>query len=579
MRILVALALFFVSLLGASCLGQGDSDLPGPGESCGPGRPCREGFCFGFPGRQFCSLVCADDGDCPSGLVCEPEPEVANRICRPGVRCSDDTACPLGHVCDRERRICILSVRRDLCGSCTADAQCPEGGVCVRARATGERFCSAPCRDNHDCPYGFVCRVLEQDGIRFDGTELPLQCLPEAETCNAERPLCSPCEGDWECGGELDLCLENRRTGERRCGRSCKETCVWNELRRGHFDSVTGEPCTSGCPPGFACLDVGGGHQCVPERASCEDFCDATTPLGERMQCGPGRACDRERWTCISATDGRTCSPCLGDTCPSIGSRPSLCVVNHDTGESYCAAPCSSDAECRADYGPGFSCRSVEGRSVCLPDGGSCRAGTAPLGGACRAATDCAGLVCLLHGERGICSGPCRADADCGDARYVCCALTEEEPGWDCSLDPAEEGGICVPRGGRFGDECGGGRPPCENGYCLDVGSARVCTAGCETDEDCDRVSGRPGAFHCSSAWMEGEPLEEVDVCFPAGGGEIGSDCSFGPAACAEGICLEWRLGRICSRRCNVQHDCPPGWRCELTPRIGGGDFQVCLPP
>lgn len=579
MRSFLALALFFFSLLGAACLGEDDRDFARPGEPCDASRPCREGFCYGPIGRQFCSVVCESDRDCPSEFVCEPEAAVGNRICMPGTRCTDDTTCPLGHVCDRERGLCHLSVHRDLCGSCTADAQCPEGGICVRARSTGERFCSAPCQENQDCPFGFVCRSLEQDGVRYDGSARPRQCVPVAETCNAERRLCSPCEGDWECGGELDLCLENRLTGERRCGRGCRPNCVWNENLRGFFDRVTGEPCSSGCPPGFSCLDVGGGFQCVPEAASCESYCDATTALGERMQCGPGMACDRERWTCVPATDGRTCSPCNGDSCPSSGSRPSLCVVNHETGESYCAVTCTSDAECRADYGPGFSCRQVEGRNVCLPEGGSCRAGLAPLGAKCREAGDCAGRVCLRHGEQGVCSGPCRMDGDCGDSRYICCALADEAPGWDCARDPAEEGGICIPRGGRFGDECGGGRPPCEDGYCLDIGSARICTAGCNGDEECDRVSGRPGAFHCSSAWLHSDRVERVDVCFPAGGGEIGSDCSFGAAACAEGVCLEWRLGRICSRHCTTADQCPPGWRCDYAPRVGGGDFSVCLPP
>lgn len=578
MRTKPALALFFLSLLLASCLGGGDTDLPGMGEPCDVTRPCRDGFCYGTPGRQYCTAVCKGDDECGPDLVCEPEEEIGNRICQPGIRCVADTSCPLGHRCDRERQVCHLSVRRDLCGSCTTDAQCPPGGICVHARSTGERFCSAPCKGNDDCPSGYLCRSVERDGVRYDGTTLPRQCIPEAETCNAERPLCSPCAGDWECGGELDFCLENRLSGERRCGRSCKTTCVWNELLGGHFDNVTGEPCSSGCPPGFACLDVGGGHQCVPERASCDSYCDASTPLEERMQCGPGHACDRSSWSCVAATDGRTCSPCVAGSCPSAGSRPSLCVVNHDTGESYCAAGCSSDEECRADYGLGFSCREVEGRRVCLPDKGSCATGSAPLGAGCTSADDCAGSVCLLYGERGICSGSCSEDGDCGDARFMCCALAEEGAGYDCAEDPSEGGGICVPRGGRFGDDCEPGRPPCEDGYCLDIGSARVCTAGCGSDADCDRVSGRPGAFHCSRATLDSEHVERVNVCFPAGGGEIGSDCSFGSAACADGICLERTLGRICSRSCS-QEDCPNGWKCDLAPTLDGGEFRVCLPP
>src|SRR5690606_23601557 len=98
MRSFLALALFFFSLLGAACLGEDDRDFARPGEPCDASRPCREGFCYGPVGRQFCSVVCESDRDCPSEFVCEPEAAVGNRICMPGTRCTDDTTCPLGHV-------------------------------------------------------------------------------------------------------------------------------------------------------------------------------------------------------------------------------------------------------------------------------------------------------------------------------------------------------------------------------------------------------------------------------------------------------------------------------------------------
>lgn len=576
MRAVGPIVLFFLGVVVASCLGGDDGSLPGLGEACEADRSCREGFCYDRAGRRLCTTVCKSDAACWEGAVCVPEPSLGNRICLPGTRCSDDEDCPLGHRCDSETRVCHLAVERDLCGACTTDTQCPEGGICVRVRATGERFCSRPCADDEDCPNGFGCRALVQDGVAYDGRGAPRQCIPLAETCNARKPLCSPCAGDAECGSALDLCLEDRSTGVRRCGRSCRPSCLWDENRHGYFDRDTGAPCTSGCPPGFGCLDVGGATpQCVPEHRSCDDFCDASTPIEERVQCGPGRACDRSRNRCVPAIDGRSCAPCDRGTCPAGEGRPSVCLVNHDRGESFCAAACESDEACWLDYGLGFSCVDVEGRRLCLPDAGSCQVGMAPLGASCERGDECAGAICIRHGSAGFCSGPCGRDADCGDARWICCARDEE--GYDCSRPPEGGEGVCAPRGGRFGDACGPGLAPCEDGYCLRLGSERVCTASCATDADCDAASGSSGAYRCIGALVEGPGFERVDVCFPAGGGGLGSDCTFGPAACADGICLERTHGRICSKACWVD-DCPPGWRCDLAPTTDGTKFPVCLP-
>lgn len=292
------------------------------------------------------------------------------------------------------------------------------------------------------------------------------------------------------------------------------------------------------------------------------------------MQCGLGRICDRASWRCVPARDGRSCAPCQGGECP--GER-SICVANQERGEEFCASDCETSTDCLQDYGPGFSCREIEGRRVCLPDGGSCVSGVAPLGAACEQGADCQGSICLRRGAQGLCSGPCARDGDCGDSRWMCCARSEGDPGYDCDLELGELGGVCVPRGGRFGDACEPGRPPCEEGYCLDLGSDRVCTAGCESDADCDEISGRAGAYHCSGALLASETLERVSVCFPAGGGALGSDCSFGPAACADGICLEGLWERICSRGCHGEDDCPPGWSCDYA-TIDGAELLVCLP-
>lgn len=576
-RMLLALG---VVVALAACPEGPEGGLPGPGEPCGQDAPCRVGFCHVAPGGAFCSATCDEDASCPDGFVCLPEPAYQARICLPGARCDSDAACPAGHRCDVGTGRCYVAVARDLCGACTSDAQCPAGGLCVRSMSTGERFCSTPCKLQRDCPQGYGCRSLVQDGVSYDGIEAERQCLPLSSTCNARLPLCSPCAGDWECGAAWDLCLEDRRTGARFCGRHCSPTCVWSEDAGEHRDTQTGERCSGVCPPRFACLDVGGAHQCVPDEVGCEGFCEAETPLEERLACGPGGACDRASRRCVTALDGRTCAPCVQGSCPSDGAQQSTCLVNHETGESFCAATCDDDADCRAVSGLGFSCVDVEGRRHCVPDGGSCQVGVTPVGGACEAGADCAGGACLRFGERGLCSGACLGDEDCGDARWTCCAVSDESPGFDCEAE-REGPGLCVPRGGGFGDPCEAGRPPCEAGYCMDVGSGRVCTAACSDDADCDEVSLQSGAFQCLAAYLEGSDsvLDRVQVCYPRGGQEVGADCTFGPGACADAICLERKGGPVCTKECREDEACPPGWSCGVAETEDGIPWRVCLPP
>lgn len=524
-------------------------------------------------GGGVCSRDCDDERPCPQGLSCTLDPKLKARICTPGSPCGSEADCPSGHRCDPATGACYLPVRRDLCAPCTVDGQCPAGGRCMTARSTGERFCSGPCQGEGDCPDGFRCAEV-------DGAE-QRQCLPRSESCHAARPLCAPCVADWECGGGADRCLENLLTGERFCGVACRPSCVRDE-RGETYDLETGRPCEGACPINFGCMELPAADetyfQCVPNRHTCAGSCDATTPAEERVQCGPGRRCDPETRQCAPASDGRTCAPCVRDSdCAASGGR---CVVNRENGESFCAAPCAEDGACLAALGVGFSCVELEGGSFCVPESGSCTSGTLPLGHSCAegGAASCAGGICLRGAEEDVCSAVCTDDASCGDGRYLCCAVDGD--GWDCSKKPTGVGGVCVLRGGRFGADCEAGRPPCVDGYCLDLGGAKLCTAGCESDADCDRYAEASGAFVCREARTIGTgdaPGAPVSICFPAGGGGVGSDCSFGPAACAERICLRRERGDVCTKTCR-DGDCPSGWTCRQGLTVDGQALEVCIP-
>jgi hypothetical protein len=71
-----------------------------------------------------------------------------------------------------------------------------------------------------------------------------------------------------------------------------------------------------------------------------------------------------------------------------------------------------------------------------------------------------------------------------------------------------------------------------------------------------------------------------VKVCFPNGGGGIGTNCDFGPAACQSGICLTKESGNVCSQTCSSSSPCPTGYVCkaEVLAATPSSTSMVCVP-
>ena len=139
---------------------------------------------------------------------------------------------------------------------------------------------------------------------------------------------------------------------------------------------------------------------------------------------------------------------------------------------------------------------------------------------------------------------------------------------------PVSGMGVCAPLGGLFGDDCSPGRPPCQTGTCLDLGTARVCTVPC--------APGCPPNFTCRKAQLlsgADAGAQQVDVCFPVGGGQAGAACAFGPAACESGLCIRKGSGPVCTQTCTADAGCPAGWRCAQVLTVDNQSLQACLPP
>lgn len=587
--------------------------------ACGPGRPppipigepcdpaieseedgpvCADGLCVALDSNSgFCSRECADSAECPFGYLCEASGRYG-RVCKKLTGCTSDDECPSGHVCNEETGNCFVQVTRQLCSPCQDVSQCPAGGTCFTAIGSEERFCTEPCGAGGTCPLGFVCDNIPAG----EGGAVITQCVPEAQTCNFGKTLCSSCSGDVECGGAFDLCVRNVVSGEQFCGTSCRARVV--AAPEGSASPFVVEPVDSDCPANFSCVNIGevestdiqsenyrpqGSYQCVPNSNTCEAFCNSDNELKELQQCGLGRDCDAVAQRCEAALDGRQCAPCVStDDCRTGNHPENRCLVNDCPdcsfrGETFCSSPCQDDAACRSSFGPGFVCSTVvepdgESQGYCVPQRGTCVSGLGRLGDDCSesGAADCVAGVCLKAGSlASLCSLPCTADAECGDNRYRCCEVGDS--GYDCSPErraeagPLSGSGVCAPLGGLFGDDCSPGRPPCQTGTCLDVGTAQVCTVTC--------AGGCPAGFSCRQAQSEGGGT--VEVCFPEGGGATGSSCEFGPAACQSGLCIRKDSGPVCTAACTEASECPEGWACGPARAVDdeSQDYSICLPP
>lgn len=546
--------------LGSDCVLQKDAG-------------CASGLCLVLDSSTaYCSQACQGGTDCPTGFLCLPGGGGSGSVCQArgaGGVCGADADCPAGLKCDAAGGRCYIPVTRSACGPCTSDKQCGTG-VC-HTEGQGDSFCAPACGAGDSCAAGYACKA-DASGKH---------CEPTGGSCRGGRPLCAPCSGDLECGGPGDLCVRNLQSQETFCAVHCKVS--------------------ADCPSHFSCLDLSGAgsgpFQCIPDSSTCSGFCDATDAASVARECGLGSKCDLPNHSCVRLTDGSLCATCASDDdcikTSTTTSSSSRCVVNRTPGspflgERFCGSDCTLGActgtGCSPEpskCSPGFSCSGIGPHGVwpyqCVPASGSCQGEFGRLGDSCdrHGAADCSSSLCAQFGTEHRCTLSCGSDSACGDARWHCCSAVGTNR-YDCTKPPGANGGVCAPVGGSFGDDCAPGSPPCQEGLCLNLGTAQLCTRSCDATHTC--ASG----FSCESGALQNPDgsagSTSVQVCFPDGGGEIGSACAFGPAACRSHLCLKKDSGNVCTQKCAVSTDCPANWSCasELTP--SGDPENVCVP-
>ena len=453
-----------------------------------------------------------------------------------------------------------------ICQACDTSAQCGAPGALCLALPSGETVCGFDCSsDASVCPEETSCQVLDEannvaqcvrNDLLCDDPCLTVTC-DEGEVCDPFLggecvPVlgqCDPCDNNFQCGGENDLCLrfndEGSTTG---CTTDCSAdpTVCAPDTFCGTVTTAAGEVYQQCVPNIGTCTD-----RCVDVTCEGTDICDPRTGVCEP----PGGVCDG----CGSDVDcGGEADQCVGLRGPSCGSDADCAPDGFCVDEGYCVFPrcgvdCSADPQ---DCPSGTACYNVGDGSQCLPLRLTCEPTCDDV--VCEEGFNCDDVSgeCVAS-VIDICGGPCESSAACGGYNDLCvntgttsfCAQGCGDDGGPCPVgyicgELVADVNICFPNNDTFDcracldSDCGDGSV-CNpvDGSCVDEPLA------CEDGDIC------PDGFLCST--QEGR-------CDP-----IGSPCTYetrlsvcdiATTACTASVAEA--LG-TCEQRCITTEICP----------------------
>lgn len=242
-------------------------------------------------------------------------------------------------------------------------------------------------------------------------------------------------------------------------------------------------PTDGGAPP----QDAGSTSIEAPIGGACSAPADCS---GEGAACFSGTP----TWWDAPFSGGYCTLPGCGGGCPS----GSTCV-QVTGGDTFCAADCQSDGQCRSGYGcyqPG----------VCMPEA-TAQPGASPVGGACATGADCAGSTssCVpetgANGPTGFTGGyctifdcsaqnPCPSGSTCyqvaSDGGTACLANCTQRSHCRGSDYACHQPGACLPA--CTATSCGNGQVCGPDGLCV---SAPCTPTSCGNGLVCDQASGQ----------------------------------------------------------------------------------------
>ena len=249
-----------------------------------------------------------------------------------------------------------------------------------------------------------------------------------------------------------------------------------------------GCPCTenSGCDTGW-CIDSAAGQV-------CGQLCTSDCPAG--FACAQLGGAGDPQYVCVSKWGWR-CDPCVASSqCAAPGQPDARCVTYGKNG-GFCGSACAGAAK---DCGSGYACQdvtTVEGavQAQCVPAGGVCvcspRAVKLQLSTLCSSldGAGCIGKRTCTAAGLGACDAPTASTEVCDGGDNDCDGATDEGTCDDanpCTSDACAASGCShTPNDGA---SCNDGQActtqdACAGGVC--AGGPSVC--GCEQDSDCTK--------------------------------------------------------------------------------------------
>ncbi len=403
---------------------MGASGQTALGGTCSADGDCKTGlFCQPFGVQSYCSQFCqTNQANCPDGFACYGYQNGGGKgACMPdqggptdppekkkvGQACTDSSEC--------ETLLCLQGVCRVKCNpaagtGCTDTEACeavPPGwyGACVPSPLVA---LGAECNAPEECKSGLCMKNKLSETIGYcrnpcDGPgscDAGFQCVKQAagiQGClpgTEKWPTGSECKDSAQCDGEL--CVGG--DGQQFCSESCEPAnpgaCPCG---MGCTDTSVGWICYPGAKE--TCVVKGGGcasnGECVSRMCrdgACTGACDVATGVGD---CGPGEACQRPD----DATAAGACEP---------------------QGAKGIGEACAADQECVTLFCQQHSMTGMQKRCLepCDPTGGAC------------SATD---YACFpTSATLGACFLGSVANADAGGQGGGAIALTDDAPASSC---------------------------------------------------------------------------------------------------------------------------------------------------
>ena len=135
--------------------------------------------------------------------------------------CSETVSCEFGSTCVE--------------GKCESQS-CATSDQCGIEQYCSDHECVAGCAEDNDCMFGDLCDVDAKTCVVSECTDTQLDCQ-FGEFCSGDGSCyeaggyyCKPCQGDGDCGGGGNICLNGT------CGVTCDDA--------------------NDCPRGFQCYPV-----------------------------------------------------------------------------------------------------------------------------------------------------------------------------------------------------------------------------------------------------------------------------------------------------------------------------------